>query len=78
MLAPVLEAGPFEERKPYDPQAATAPQAGDVDLNDVGEEVRMPWEIDGRRWHTQERVAPQRQAVSLGWQDSRRGDRQDS
>jgi excinuclease ABC subunit A len=26
-------------------------------LNDVGEEVRMPWEIDGRRWHTQERVA---------------------
>jgi excinuclease ABC subunit A len=57
MLAPVLAAGPFEERTPYDPTTAEAPQANDVDLHDVGEEVRMPWEADGRRWHTKERVA---------------------
>jgi len=57
MLAPVLEAGPFVERNSYDPEAAEAPQSDDVDLNDVGEEVQMPWEADGRRWHTQDRVA---------------------
>ncbi len=57
MLGPIIAAGPFVERKPFDPATAQAPQAGDVDLNDVGEQVRMPWEADGRRWHTQERVA---------------------
>jgi excinuclease ABC subunit A len=57
MLAPVLEAGPFVERKTFDPEAAEAAQADDVDLNDVGEEVQMPWEADGRRWHVQDRVA---------------------
>ena len=57
MLAPVLAAGPFAERRPYDPAAAEAPRADDLDLDAVGEDVRMPWQADGRRWHTQDRVA---------------------
>ena len=57
MLAPVLEAGPFAARKPYDPAAAEAPRQDDLDLDSVGDEVQMPWEVDGRRWHVQDRVA---------------------
>jgi excinuclease ABC subunit A len=56
-LAPVLAAGPVVERKPYDPSAAKVRAAEDVEIEDVGRETRMPWEVDGRGWHTRDRVA---------------------
>jgi excinuclease ABC subunit A len=55
-LAPVLVAGPHVERK--DTSAALAEsRQGDMDIADVGRDTKMPWEIDGPRWHTRERVA---------------------
>ncbi len=57
MLEPILAAGPYAERKPFDPTAAEKPREDDVDLDAVGEEAQMPWEVDGRRWHTVDRVA---------------------
>jgi excinuclease ABC subunit A len=56
-LAPVLAAGPFVERKPYDATAPLIAQPEDVDIDDVGRDTRMPWETDGRQWHTKDRVA---------------------
>ncbi len=61
-LAPVLAAGPFVERKPYNPAAAAARRATDVDIDEVGRDTRMPWEVDGRGWHTKNRVARDRRA----------------
>ncbi len=55
-LAPVLQAGPYVERPRYDPNAAETPRAGDMELEAVGKDAAMPWETDGRRWHTVERV----------------------
>ena len=55
-LAPVLAAGPLVERKPFDFAAELAAREGDRDITDVGRDARMPWQIDGRRWHTIERV----------------------
>jgi excinuclease ABC subunit A len=55
-LAPVLASGPYVERPLYDPIAAEAAKPGDLDIDDLGKEVKMPWEVDGRRWHTRERV----------------------
>ncbi|MDI9446660.1 MAG: excinuclease ABC subunit UvrA, partial [Planctomycetota bacterium] len=55
-LGPVLKAGPHAERTVYDFAAAEERLAGDLDINQVGGDARMPWEIDGRRWHTRERV----------------------
>ena len=55
-LAPVLAAGPHADRPKYDPHAAEAERAGDVDLDAVGQDARMPWEADGQRWHTAERI----------------------
>jgi len=56
VLAPVLAAGPLTPRKRYDFATAEAPRKDDVEIDDVGRETRMPWEIDGPRWHTVERV----------------------
>ena len=54
-LAPVLAAGPHEKRKVFDFAAAETQRKGDLDLDEVGKEVRMPWDRDGRKWHTQDR-----------------------
>jgi excinuclease ABC subunit A len=56
VLAPVLAAGPFTKRKPYDFAAQQARREGDVDITQVGREAKMPWQIDGRKWHTVDRV----------------------
>ncbi|HEY7314633.1 MAG TPA: excinuclease ABC subunit UvrA [Gemmataceae bacterium] len=55
-LAPVLKAGPHVERPRFDPNAAEAPKADDIELETVGKDAAMPWQTDGRRWHTVERV----------------------
>ena len=56
VLAPVLAAGPHVERKRFDFAVLTESRAGDLDLADVGRDARMPWEIDGRKWHCVDRV----------------------
>jgi len=56
-LAPVLAAGPHRERKRYDPTEAGIRRATDLEIEDVGRSARMPWEVDGRGWHTRDRVA---------------------
>ena len=56
-LEPVLEAGPRKKRKIYDFAAAEARKQGDLDIDELGENIKMPWEIDGHRWHTHDRVS---------------------
>jgi excinuclease ABC subunit A len=55
-LAPVLAAGPFVERKLYNPAKVEIPREEDRDIEDVGRDTKMPWEVDGRQWHTIDRV----------------------
>ncbi|MBS0210711.1 MAG: hypothetical protein JSS27_17345 [Planctomycetes bacterium] len=57
MLESVLAAGPHIERKPYDFVAEQTRRADDLDLAEVGKQAKMPWESDGRNWHTKERLA---------------------
>ncbi len=76
VLADVLAAGPHAERKKFDPNAVEAPREGDVELEEVGKDAKMPWEQDGRRWHTVERVTHKGQPVRweghiLDWVDER-------
>src|SRR5262249_9585452 len=56
MLAPVLAAGPHVARKMFDFAAQEARREEDLEINQVGRETRMPWETDGRGWHTRDRV----------------------
>jgi excinuclease ABC subunit A len=55
-LAPVLAAGPLAQRKAFDFAAELSAREGDRDIAEVGREARMPWEVDGRHWHTVDRV----------------------
>ncbi|MFO0927445.1 MAG: ATP-binding cassette domain-containing protein [Gemmataceae bacterium] len=57
VLAPVLAAGPRRERPRYDPAARQQERPGDIALEEVGKDAAMPWQTDGRRWHTVDRVS---------------------
>ncbi len=75
-LAPILSAGPHVERTIYDPHAAEAPRVDDLELEAVGKDAAMPWQTDGRRWHTVERVTNEGKACRweghiLDWIDER-------
>ena len=65
-LAPILAAGPHVARRRLRSAAAERSRAGDLDIDDVGRDAKMPWEADGRRWHTQDRVGRTRRAVQVG------------
>ncbi|MFO0849143.1 MAG: excinuclease ABC subunit UvrA [Gemmataceae bacterium] len=56
ILKGVLEAGPHAERVPFDPEAAAKARIDDIDISQVGKHEKLPWEIDGQRWHTHDRV----------------------
>jgi len=55
-LAPVLAAGPYLQRAHYNPEADRKKKEGDLDIAEVGREAKMPWQTDGRKWHTEDRV----------------------
>jgi len=62
ILKGVLAAGPHADRPRYDPKAAAKKALAEVkravEADKVpGSEVKPPWEVDGRRWHTRDRVA---------------------
>jgi len=56
ILKGVLAAGPHAERVRFDPKAALAERAGDLDISEVGKDQKLPWEADGPGWHTRDRV----------------------
>ncbi len=55
-LEPVLKAGPYVERKMFDFAAELARRTSDLDITQVGRGAKMPWQVDGRKWHTVDRV----------------------
>ncbi len=58
----MLAAGPHQPRGTYDFSALEAERPGDVDLSEIGRDAAMPWQANGRRWHTQDRVGHNGQA----------------
>ncbi|MBX7103101.1 MAG: excinuclease ABC subunit UvrA [Gemmataceae bacterium] len=57
VLKEVLDAGPHEARARFDPTAQLEIHPDDVALETVGKDIAPPWESDGRRWHTQDRLS---------------------
>ena len=64
-LVPVLDEGVYRERPVFDPQVMEEKQDGDLEIQEVGKETSMPWEADGRNWHTESRVG--RKGESCRW-----------
>ncbi len=52
ILADVLRDGERGIRESFDSESALQKKAGDLDPTKIGADARMPWEIDGRNWHT--------------------------
>ncbi|MHB0957758.1 MAG: excinuclease ABC subunit UvrA [Pirellulaceae bacterium] len=52
----VLAAGPYVPRSSFDPASLLEEQPDDLEITEVGRETKMPWEVDGRRWHIHDRV----------------------
>ena len=61
-LLPIFAAGEFAERKPQhikeDPATDTK-----FDLRTLGADAKMPWEMDGPRWHIIDRVSRNGQPI---------------
>ena len=62
-LTPILKAGPLVVRPTYDPNQKEAPREEDKSIDEVGGDTRMPWEANGRRWHTKDCVDRKSQPV---------------
>ncbi|MEZ6068114.1 MAG: hypothetical protein R3B90_20915 [Planctomycetaceae bacterium] len=57
LLAPVLAAGKREDLDLFDVSAGLNKRKGDVEISKVGKEAALPWKVDGRKWHAQDRPA---------------------
>jgi len=64
-LAPAIAEGPFFKRKAWDPAEDDQWLEDDMDIDEVGEAIQMPWESDGRTWHTSGRVG--RNGEIINW-----------
>ncbi|MFO0914647.1 MAG: excinuclease ABC subunit UvrA [Pirellulales bacterium] len=56
-LIPILKSGTYVDRREHAEDDEEAAEPSEVDIDQIGDGVAMPWEIDGRRWHTKDRVA---------------------
>ncbi len=67
LLRKILAAGPHRERKPFEPhRSVSAPEVGSGSDLQATESVQMPWERDGRRWHTA--LRPSREGRPVRWE----------
>jgi len=57
LLKPVLESATRRDLDVFDARAVAKKQSGDVDISKVGKDAPLPWKVDGRKWHTQDRPA---------------------
>ena len=64
-LAEVLAHGKYQKRVAYD-DTQDRWKKDDMEISEVGQSVQMPWEADGRRWHTQDRVG--RSGEPVNWE----------
>lgn len=57
LLKPILDADERGEIEVFDAAAVARKKSGDVELSQVGKDVAAPWQADGRKWHTEERIS---------------------
>ena len=63
-LEEVMDENHYAVRKLFSPGQDYFAPAG-IDIEDVGKDIKMPWESEGRRWHTADRVG--RNGESVHW-----------
>lgn len=66
LLKPVLEQDQRADLEYFDVADAAKKKKGDMDIASVGKGVAAPWQSDGRKWHTESRIA--RNGKSCRWE----------
>ncbi|QDV89007.1 UvrABC system protein A [Phycisphaerae bacterium RAS2] len=67
LLRPVLDSGPRALREVYSPPARASRVAEErITAPPDAEQVRMPWERDGKKWHTLDRLS--RDGKPVDWE----------
>lgn len=56
ILIGALKSAPYKETATIESKVE-AVREGDMEIDEVGASIKMPWEVDGRKWHTEERVS---------------------
>ncbi|MGZ0164592.1 MAG: excinuclease ABC subunit UvrA [Planctomycetales bacterium] len=56
-LVKILAKGRRGTREVFDAAAEGKKRDGDLTMAQVGKDAKMPWEADGRKWHTRDRIA---------------------
>ncbi len=56
LLAPVLAESKRGAIETFDAAAVAEKKAGDVSIEQLGKSAKLPWELDGRKWHVHDRV----------------------
>lgn len=57
LLAPVLKESTRGIIETFDAASVAAKKKGDVSVEELGKSAKLPWEVDGRKWHTQDRIS---------------------
>jgi len=61
LLAPILRDEQRGELEVFDPVDSARTQSGDLEMKQVGKDAALPWQADGRKWHTRDRLSHQGQ-----------------
>ncbi|MBL8820414.1 MAG: excinuclease ABC subunit UvrA [Planctomyces sp.] len=57
MLAPVLKDSHRAAIETFDVSSVAEKKSTDVSIEQLGKSAKLPWETDGRRWHTVDRIS---------------------
>jgi excinuclease ABC subunit A len=57
LLAPVLKQSQHGEIAVFNAASLTEKRSGDLSIEELGRAAKFPWETNGRRWHTQDRLS---------------------
>src|SRR5690606_18657339 len=71
LLKPVIEEHELGDLELFDARAVAKKRKGDVDIARVGRDAAVPWKVDGRKWHTQDR--PARSGRPVQWEGAALG-----
>lgn len=55
-LVPLMHSADYVERETYEPDSGVEKKLGDLELDQIGRDTLLPWQADGRRWHTHDSV----------------------
>ena len=64
-LSSTLIKNDYVDRKVFDPAEAFKKRSDEQEIEELGATAKMPWEVDGRTWHTQNRVG--RNGENVEW-----------